>query len=309
MKITRFIAALGLAILVLAACTNEDELQNNALPDGAVHITADIEGAATRANINAATGAGTFETGDVWGLYTTVDGSTINANTEYTYDTDVLYWENLSKTAPVTFSAHYPRITGTVTDPKAYIFAVTVDNSAANDLLVATDTKSKGASVTLTFKHLMHRLVVNLKAGEGVSSADLASAVIETQDGTGAQTVAEVVVVNLISATADATQTAGSLCYSATGATADWILVPQDLKNDKDWLTITIGNDKWSYKVPASLNPSDASHPTRLESGKKLTLDLTLKKNSSTGQTSVELTGSDISGWGDGETFSDEVSI
>ena len=52
----------------------------------------------------------------------------------------------------------------------------------------------------------------------------------------------------------------------------------------------------WCYYVPADLNTAAPGNQTRLESGKRLTLNLTLKKNPDTGNT-VTLTGSAISGW------------
>lgn len=45
----KLITALGLATLALTACTDEDEMRNNTLPEGAVHIIAGIDGVQTRA--------------------------------------------------------------------------------------------------------------------------------------------------------------------------------------------------------------------------------------------------------------------
>ena len=82
----------------------------------------------------------------------------------------------------MTFSAHYPRITGTmpdIDDPAAYMYMPQAWNHT-DDLLHATATASKGETVALTFKHLMHRLVVNLAAGDGMEGADLSSALINS---------------------------------------------------------------------------------------------------------------------------------
>ncbi len=50
MKATRYLfTALSLAVLALSACTNDDLPGGNTLPEGAVHITAGIEGVQTRA--------------------------------------------------------------------------------------------------------------------------------------------------------------------------------------------------------------------------------------------------------------------
>ena len=48
MKATRYLfTALSLAVLALSACTNDDLPGGNTLPEGAVHITAGIEGVQT----------------------------------------------------------------------------------------------------------------------------------------------------------------------------------------------------------------------------------------------------------------------
>ena len=59
MKATRYLFTfLVLAMLALTACHNDDLPGGNTLPEGAVHITADIEGVQTRAPQLDADGAG-----------------------------------------------------------------------------------------------------------------------------------------------------------------------------------------------------------------------------------------------------------
>lgn len=71
MKATRYLFTfLVLAMLALTACHNDDLPGGNTLPEGAVHITADIEGVQTRAPQLDADGAGSFEPADEWGMYT-----------------------------------------------------------------------------------------------------------------------------------------------------------------------------------------------------------------------------------------------
>lgn len=184
MKITKLITASLLATLVLASCHNDDLPGGNTLPEGAVHITAGIEGVQTRAPQLDADGAGTFEATDTWGMYTfTGDAASpaySNENIVYQADNSTpLYWKNLSETEAVTFSAHYPRITADIDDPAAYLYFPEKWNNT-DDLLHATATASKGGTVALTFKHLMHRLVVNLAAGDGMTDTDLSSALINS---------------------------------------------------------------------------------------------------------------------------------
>ena len=46
----------------------------------------------------------------------------MNANTEYKYEETILYWEELSETETVTFSAYYPHITEEIADPTACLY-------------------------------------------------------------------------------------------------------------------------------------------------------------------------------------------
>ena len=152
MKATRYLfTALSLAVLALSACTNDDLPGGNTLPEGAVHITAGIEGVQTRAPQLDANGAGSFESTDMWGMYTfTGDAASpaySNQNIAYRADnSNPLKWKDLSETEAVTFSAHYPRITGTmpdIDDPAAYMYMPQAWNHT-DDLLHATATASKG---------------------------------------------------------------------------------------------------------------------------------------------------------------------
>ena len=319
MKATRYLfTALSLAVLALSACTNDDLPGGNTLPEGAVHITAGIEGVQTRAPQLDANGAGSFESTDMWGMYTfTGDAASpaySNQNIAYRADnSNPLKWKDLSETEAVTFSAHYPRITGTmpdIDDPAAYMYMPQAWNHT-DDLLHATATASKGETVALTFKHLMHRLVVNLAAGDGMEGADLSSALINSAAKDGyTPTMFANVEVNLLTGAVTYGKATGSVMLSnGSNGNADWIVAPQDLTAGAEWLKITIGEDVWYYHVPADLNPAEPGNQTRLESGKRLTLNLKLKKKSGTGDTEVELTGSNISGWDTQPEITDEVVI
>ena len=308
---------LALATLLLVSC-NKDKGNHLEDDDNVVQITASIDGTADGGTVSAGRatvdndGEGTFDPGDTWGLYAyTTEGDYMNANTEYKYEETILYWKDLSETEAVTFSAHYPRITEEIADPAAYIYKPW---NHTDDLLHATATASKGETVALTFKHLMHRLVVNLIAGEGMEGVDLSSALINSTARDGMSTMLVGVEVNLLTGAVSYNSTTDGINLSnGFNGNADWIVAPQDLTAGEEWLKITVskdGNeDVWYYHVPADLNTVEPGNQTRLESGKRLTLNLTLKKNQQTGKTEVELTASEISGWGDGGTITDEVAI
>ncbi|WP_182425125.1 leucine-rich repeat protein [Bacteroides xylanisolvens] len=284
-------------------------MRNNTLPEGAVHIIAGIDGVQTRAPQLDAEGKGNFAQGDVWGMYAYTDAAAAGENMEYKYRETVLYWEDLSETSPITFSAHYPRITEAIANPAAYMHTP-LEWNKTDDLLHATATASKGGTVALTFKHLMHRLIIKLTAGEGMTGTDLTTALINSAGKNGDYTMYGDVEVNLLTGEVDYGRH-GSLIQltNASSGNADWKVAPQDLRAGAEWLRIMVGKDMWCYNVPDNLNSSNPDHPTRLESGKQLTLNLTLKKNQQTGQTEVELSGSDISGWGNGGTITDDVVI
>ena len=318
MKATRYLFTfLVLAMLALTACHNDDLPGGNTLPEGAVHITADIEGVQTRAPQLDADGAGSFEPADEWGMYTFTGDATSpaysNQNIAYRAgNSNPLYWKDLSETEAVTFSAHYPRITNTmpdIDDPAAYLYMPQAWNHT-DDLLHATATASKGKTVALTFKHLMHRLVINLAAGDGMTGTNLSSALINSVAKNGAPTMFASVEVNLLTGVVNYDRVDGSVILSNEGgANADWKVAPQDLTAGAEWLRITVGEDVWYYHVPADLNTAEPGNQTRLESGKRLTLNLKLKKKSGTGDTEVELTGSNISGWDTQPEITDEVVI
>lgn len=268
MKITKLITASGffLATLIPMACTNDDMPGGNTLPEGAVHITAAIEGVqTTRAPQLDANGAGSFAPADEWGMYTfTGDAASpaySNQNIAYKADNSTpLYWENLSETEAVTFSAHYPRITNTmpdIDDPAAYLYMPQAWNNT-DDLLHATATASKGGTVALTFKHLMHRLVINLTAGDGMEGTNLSSALINSATKNDAPTMSASVEVNLLTGVVNYDRVDGSVILSnGGGPKADWKVAPQDLTAGAEWLKITVGGDVWYYHVPADLNTAE----------------------------------------------------
>ena len=315
MKTTKhLLAAIGLIALALVACHNDDEMSGiNTLPEGAVHVTAGIEEVQTRAPQLDADGAGSFDPADEWGMYTFTGDvlSPTYSNENITYKADnsnPLYWRDLSETETVTFSAYYPRITETIDNPAAYMYMPQAWNHT-DDLLHAIATASKGETVALTFKHLMHRLVVNLITGDGMEGADLSSALINSSAKDNTATMFACVEVNLLNGAVNYDRVSDAVMLSNGGAAkSDWKVAPQDLTAGAEWLRIKVGEDTWYYSVPAKLN-NNPDHPTRLESGKRLTLNLMLKKDQQTGKTEVELTASEISGWGDGGTITDEVVI
>ena len=306
--------SLALAMLLLASC-GKDKGHNPEEDNNVVQITASIDGTVDGGTVSAGRatvdndGKGTFDPGDTWGLYTyTAKGDYMNANTEYKYGETTLHWDDLSETEAVTFSAHYPRITADIADPAAYLYMPEAWNNT-DDLLHATATASKGETVALTFKHLMHRLVVNLTAGDGMEGADLSSALINSSAKDNTATMFASMEVNLLTGAVNYDRVAGAVQFSnGSSGNADWKVAPQDLTAGAEWLRITVGEDTWYYHVPADLNTAEPGNQTRLESGKQLTLNLTLKKNPDTGNT-VTLESGGISAWDTQPSIDDTIDI
>ena len=301
-------------MLLLASC-GKDKGHHPEEDNNVVQITASIDGTADGGTVSAGRatvdndGKGTFDSGDTWGLYTyTAKGDYMNANTEYKYGETTLHWDDLSETEAVTFSAHYPRITADIADPAAYLYMPEAWNNT-DDLLHATATASKGETVALTFKHLMHRLIVNLAAGDGMEGADLSSALINSSAKDNTATMFASVEVNLLTGAVNYDRVAGAVQFSnGSSGNADWKVAPQDLTAGAEWLRITVGEDTWYYHVPADLNTAEPGNQTRLESGKQLTLNLTLKKNPDTGNT-VTLESGGISAWDTQPSIDDTIDI
>ena len=318
MKATRYLFTLFvLTTLALAACHNDDLPGGNTLPEGAVHITADIEECrhARRSSMPTAQAHSSLPMNGACTLLPEMPHPRHTVPKHRLRPATAIrsIGKDLSENGSgQLFSAHYPRITNTmpdIDDPAAYLYMPQAWNHT-DDLLHATATASKGKTVALTFKHLMHRLVINLAAGDGMTGTNLSSALINSVAKNGAPTMFASVEVNLLTGVVNYDRVDGSVILSNEGgANADWKVAPQDLTAGAEWLRITVGEDVWYYHVPADLNTAEPGNQTRLESGKQLTLNLKLKKNSGTGDTEVELTGSNISGWDTQPEITDEVVI
>lgn len=224
MRTRNILAATFIAATVLTACEKNDNAVNN--PDIVQFNSYITPGNLSRANINEYNGTGEFINGDIWGVYATTDGTRKLNNSEYTLGSTTLYWKNLSETAPVTFVAHYPRITETISNPEAYMFNAA---KATNpDLLISTPVaKSKGETVTLDFKHVMHQLVITLEKEPDVSGnlSDTEITLLGMKSSVG---------VNLLTGTVNAASASGTDAYEKKTSTSIWFVAPQSLTPGND---------------------------------------------------------------------------
>ena len=280
MKAKNLLAIALIATLGFTACSNDEEPTIGASGD-IVQINGSVNGPKAKAVIDDNTGEGSFENDDVWGMYATVGGSYVLNNSTYTVGSTTLYWSNLSETALVTFAAHYPRITATIADPAAYVFnAATATNP---DLLVATPvTKSKGEEVDLTFNHMMHQLLITLDKDPVKIPESLLDAEVTLLNMKSSAKV------NLLTGVVDASTASGTDAYPVKEGAAIFITAPQQLTAGTDWIKIELAGKTYTFKVPVGL--------TELQSGKRVTLALTLTKKPD-GTTAVTLTNQGISAW------------
>lgn len=300
MKTRTLLAATLAATLALAGCSKNDE------PDGptraAVNIRTSIGGTIDAGNFGSraaisADGSGNFEAGDVLGLYATVGATAKLANSAYTVGSTALWWDELSMTDPVAFAAYYPKAEA-ITDPAATIFnAATATNP---DLLLATPvTASKGEDIALAFRHAMHRLTVNLSTD--IDGWDIATAQVSLA-GMNASATVNITAGTVTPSEADATD--GDY-GTKTGAAATFVVAPQKVTTNADWIQITMDGEQYVYKVPANITlPGGTTAPlTALESGKTLTLNLALTRDG------VTLTTGDIAAWDTQGTIDGEINI
>ena len=178
------------ATLALAAC-GKDNIPDTPADNGELKIIATIaaspdadvlpagRSADTRATIDPDDGSGTFATGDVLRLQ--VRGSIpVTSHVGYTIGTTVLRWKDfdlIGNEGPLGFSGAYPGNAAIEQNKK-----IDIKGAANPDLLIApTVTVAKGEPVRLDFRHVMHRLVVNL-SGNALTADELSQATVRLSE-------------------------------------------------------------------------------------------------------------------------------
>lgn len=284
MKTNRMIIAAALAMLALAGCNKNDD----ALPqpdNSELKIVATIAASSdadavtmprSRATLNP-DGSGTFADGDK--LTLRVTGSYgFPLIMPYTIGTTVLRWDDfvvVGNESTLAFAGYYPENSGLVGSDK-----FDISSAADPDLLVAPGvTVTEGETVRLAFRHVMHRLVVNL-SGNALTADKLSRATVQLSDNMYCRAV-----VDFTNATAftDNNYIYGVNNPVQTGASTTFILVPQDIHSLSEKITITAGGQELTYTFPATLpgNEGTPDTPRRLQSGRTLTLNLAINTGAS----------------------------
>lgn len=237
-------------------------------------------------------GSGSFEKGDKMTLCIT--GGAAPVVTDYAYEVDFLQWPDFGLSedvSQVTFSACYP--TQKVEQDGTFEFN-SFKSSYDDLLLAAAQPVEVGTSeaVSLTFRHALHRLNLEIQPGKGYTEDDLSqlSCIFSAKTTCVVDAVKESV--------KEVKDEQGSL--TVTGAKASFYLVPQ--ATDGISFTLTLGGETKHFTLDALFKQS-GNPQTALESGKSCTLTLKV------GRDGITVSGGSIGAWEDQATADGEVVI
>lgn len=276
---------IAVVCVLLSACSAGGEGGESDVPNPpepakpTVRIPIDISTTITRATETA------FENGDQIGLFVVnrnADGTQAALqptgnhvdNMLYTYS-DVwtpvtpVYWKDDRTCAD--FYLYYP-YRNTVSSVSAMPFDVAADQSSASaykaaDLLVGStlNVAPKKQAVGIVAKHVMSQVEIVLKAGNGFTSASLASAEVSLR----LNDMKTSATVDLSTAAVTATGTASSLTPYKDGGTYRAIVVPQKVEMD-NLITVTVDGTDYNLKKAFTFT-----------AGKRHTFTVTLAKTGS----------------------------
>lgn len=237
-------------------------------------------------------GSGSFEKGDKMTLCIT--GGAAPVVTDYAYEMDFLQWPDFGLSedvSQVTFSACYP--TQKVEQDGTFEFN-SFKSSYDDLLLAAAQPVEVGTSeaVSLTFRHALHRLNLEIQPGKGYTEDDLS----QLSCIFSAKTTCVVDAVK--GSVKEVKDEQGSL--TVTGAKASFYLVPQATNGIS--FTLTLGGETKHFTLDALFKQS-GNPQVALESGKSCTLTLKV------GRDGITVSGGSIGAWEDQATADGEVVI
>lgn len=237
-------------------------------------------------------GSGSFEKGDKMTLCIT--GGAAPVVTDYAYEVDFLQWPDFGLSedvSQVTFSACYP----TQKVEQDGTFEFNSFNSSYDDLLLAAAQPVEvgtSEAVSLTFRHALHRLNLEIQPGKGYTEDDLS----QLSCIFSAKTTCVVDAVK--GSVKEVKDEQGSL--TVTAAKASFYLVPQ--ATDGISFTFTLGGETKHFTLDALFKQS-GNPQVALESGKSCTLTLKV------GRDGITVSGGSIGAWEDQATADGEVVI
>ena len=283
---------LAAVAMTMVACNNDENSYSPAPSDGLIHLTASVKTSdgTTRASAagelqNAAFVAGktifveAYETGEATayasGTYTTGDAGALTGELHYPANNHA-----------IDLCAYYP---GDISSSST-AFSVQTDQSAdagyqASDLMYATKLTNKGSNAThnLVFNHALTKVVVNIVAGEGVTSENITGTPgVTAVKLNNTKPDAQLAIANgVITASQASSGSAADINITGTGASNVGIIVPQQVAAGA-FITVTYNSIDYVYSLPEAKT---------FEGGKVYTYTLTL------GAKAITLTATSINEW------------
>lgn len=292
---TRLLALATLA-LTLAACSNDDE-NNNQI---AARFSAEI----SDATLTRAAGTSWHENDEIGITATGNDAMSQYTNVKYTTEKNdgnftgsPIYFQNNQN---VTFTAYYPfsgteeKPAGKLT-PKTEATNQTPTNQKNIDFLFAEaqDKNCNNANVAFKFYHKMSQITLTFIAGDDISFSDTKisysleglrmSGEFDTSNGTATAT-----------GTATETLTINDVTLSSTPAiVAPVILYPQDITGVSgiNQIKLSVTLDEQTYSCVLQTGTDTKTNLTELEAGNNYTFEITISK------TGLTLNTSSIENW------------
>lgn len=298
---------LAVAAISMAACSNDESVEQVNDAD-VINFQASIDSPQTRADRDATDLQATyFETGEevnigiaptsttsyTYAVYT-ADAHATNAN-DFTLKggETALRWPTSGNIDLVAF--HPSTVTATTTEFPVQTNQSTSDDYRASDLMAATkltNVAKTSSPVAFTFNHMLSKVVVNLTAGPGITSGDLAATTVEIK--------------TIKTAAFDGTKWSAKDGESTewitlgTGANTTAIIVPQIIDYTStpiDFIRITVGTNSpvvWQTSVDRTFTANTIN-----------TYNLTINMSS------ITLTSTEIANWTStgGDTDTDAVTL
>ena len=281
---TRFFALAALA-LSLAACTQDEQADDNRLPEGEYPVVIRATGLSVEATPQAAPSTRATVDGDWQGVQTvalkmgdavkeyTVTASTDSKSAMLSSENNPHYWTSRD---PITVSAWWPLDDTDITRMPAVKVAEdqsTQEAFAASDFIAAIDRTVEFDEPKLTFTHRTARITVALKPGTGITSVAGAT-------------------VSLMSLSADNENPTAIQTYYASGNTYEALTAPQTVAAGEPFIRVELGGGNFYFRP---------QNDVVLEAGNRY--KYTVKVNA----TGLTLEGCTIGSWADGGGESGEA--
>ncbi len=276
---TRFFALAALA-LSLAACTQDEQADDNRLPEGEYPVVIRATGLSVEATPQAAPSTRATVDGDWQGVQTVAlkMGDAVKEYTVTATDADGYKSATLSRTDdphywtsrdPITVSAWWPLDKADITRMPAVKVAEDQSTLAAfqsSDFISAIDRTVEFNDPKLAFDHRTARVAIELKPGTGFTSVDGAT-------------------VSLVSLSADNENPTAIQTYYASGNSYEALTAPQTVAAGEPFIQVVLGDGTFYFRP---------QNDVVLEAGNRY--KYTVKVNA----TGLTLAGCEIGKWDDG---------